>query len=177
MTISELGSLGELIAAIATIATLIYLARQIRHNTGQLQAEAIVAINDAERALVSELRNDPELLRTWVKATSDWGAATAGEQASAHLYLHAYARWCETCWLLWTRGALDDVTYASRAAMTTMLLRSAGARTWWGMVKVAFDPRFVAHVEKRLEEEGDEALSILDLPFYAPRHWVDDAEA
>jgi len=33
MTISELGSLGEIIGAAATVATLLYLAAQIRANT------------------------------------------------------------------------------------------------------------------------------------------------
>ena len=40
MTISELGSLGELIAAIATLATLIYLAIQIRANTRVSRVES-----------------------------------------------------------------------------------------------------------------------------------------
>jgi len=35
MSISELGSLGEVIGAIATVATLLYLALQIRANTKQ----------------------------------------------------------------------------------------------------------------------------------------------
>ena len=40
MTISELGSLGELLAAVATIATLIYLALQIRNNASVAKADA-----------------------------------------------------------------------------------------------------------------------------------------
>ena len=43
MTISELGSVGELIGAIATVATLLYLALQIRANT---LADKYKAIND-----------------------------------------------------------------------------------------------------------------------------------
>ena len=33
MTLSEIGSVGELLGALATIATLLYLAIQIRNNT------------------------------------------------------------------------------------------------------------------------------------------------
>ena len=40
MTVSELGSIGELLAAIATLATLAYLAVQIRQNTLQLKSHA-----------------------------------------------------------------------------------------------------------------------------------------
>ena len=41
MTISELGSVGELIGAIATVATLMYLALQIRANTLSAKYSAI----------------------------------------------------------------------------------------------------------------------------------------
>jgi hypothetical protein len=172
MDFQDLGSLGELIAAVATIATLIYLARQIRHNAGQLQSEAIIAINEIERSLVADLRSDEKLLRAWVKASDKWENASPDEQAKAHLYLHPYLRWCETCWLLWTRGGLDDVTYASREEMALILLRPDGARTWWKMVSVAFDPRFVAMVNSTLEKRKDEGFSILDLPFYDPEFWA-----
>ena len=39
MTISELGSLGELIGSIAVLVTLIYLAVQVRQNTRHVQAQ------------------------------------------------------------------------------------------------------------------------------------------
>lgn len=46
MTISELGSIGELIGAVATVATLLYLALQIRANTHQAKYNAINDIID-----------------------------------------------------------------------------------------------------------------------------------
>jgi|TARA_B110000116_G_scaffold211260_1_gene187053 hypothetical protein len=49
MTISELGSIGELIGAIATVATLLYLAFQIRANT---EAAKYTAIKDIINSVV-----------------------------------------------------------------------------------------------------------------------------
>jgi len=43
VTISELGSLGEFVGAIGVVITLIYLAFQIRQNTGQLEQNASIA--------------------------------------------------------------------------------------------------------------------------------------
>lgn len=55
MTISELGSLGEFVGAIAVVITLIYLAFQIRQNTGQLEQNASMvkaaAVNNSNIAL------------------------------------------------------------------------------------------------------------------------------
>ena len=49
MTISELGSIGELIGAIATVPTLLYLAFQIRANT---EAAKYMAIKDIINSVV-----------------------------------------------------------------------------------------------------------------------------
>ena len=171
MTIQDLGSLGELLAAIATIATLIYLARQIHQNTNQLMGEAIIEINSAERQLVDQLRADESLVNAFVNALNDWSSVSIQDQARVHLYLHPYARWCETCWMLWKRGALDETTYESRKAMTVLILKPSGAREWWNHVKMVYDPRFVAAIDQALNELPSDAISIIDIPFYAPSMW------
>ena len=89
---------------------------------------AVIEINNTEKDLVQDLRDDEELTRVFVRAASDWESLSAQEQARAHLYLHAYIRWCETCWLLWNRGAIDDVN-SSREAMTIMMLSPSGVRS------------------------------------------------
>ena len=43
MTISELGSIGELVGAIGVVVTLVYLAFQIKQNTTQLEQNASMA--------------------------------------------------------------------------------------------------------------------------------------
>ena len=67
MTISELGSVGELIGAIATVATLLYLALQIRANT---LADKYKAINDIIDRIVgwqSRIANSTDLMEAWIQ--------------------------------------------------------------------------------------------------------------
>ena len=92
MTISDLGSLGELIAAIATVATLIYLAAQIRQNTNQLKGEANREINNTEQELVHKIRDKPEMLSILMRTLIDWDSVSAKEQARSHLYLYSHTR-------------------------------------------------------------------------------------
>jgi len=58
MTITELGSLGELLAAVATIATLIYLALQIRNNTSVARAEAAREFSNSWNTLLRSSWHD-----------------------------------------------------------------------------------------------------------------------
>ena len=53
MTISDLGSIGELIAAAATVATLLYLALQVRANTNTAKYNAI---NDIDKSHVKKCK-------------------------------------------------------------------------------------------------------------------------
>ena len=70
MTISELGSLGELVAAIATVLTLLYLASQIRGNTKATRAETSLSINEALAVNLSALRSDAEFSEIWLRGLS-----------------------------------------------------------------------------------------------------------
>ncbi|MFT4563217.1 MAG: hypothetical protein ACI9BW_002971 [Gammaproteobacteria bacterium] len=173
MTIQELGSLGELIAAIATVATLIYLASQLRQNSNQLKGDAIVAINNTEEALVEDLRDDEDLARAFINALNDWNSVTPQQQTRVHLYLHAYTRWCETCWLLSQRGALDDTTYSPREVSMVTILNPKGGREWWGTIKFVFDERFSSRIDQQLASATEKTPSVIrDIPFYRPEYWT-----
>ena len=172
MTIQDLGSLGELIAAIATVATLIYLATQLRQNSNQLKGDAIVAINNTEEALVEDLRDDEDLVRAFVNALNDWHSVSPQQQTRVHLYLHAYTRWCETCWLLLQRGALDEITYQSREDTMLFILSPKGGQEWWGTVKIVFDARFASRIDQQLANITDQTVCLIrDIPFYRPENW------
>ena len=72
MSISELGSVGELIGAIATVATLLYLALQIRANT---LADKYKAINDIIDRIVgwqSRIANSTDLMEAWIQGTKSY---------------------------------------------------------------------------------------------------------
>lgn len=171
MNWEAIGAIGEVGGAIAVVATLVYLAVQIRQNTGQLQADAIIAANDAEDRLLRDLQN-PELLGDILRASEDWSHATAKEQARAHLVYSAFMRHTETCFNLWRRGALDEGTYRARENFTLSFLVTPGIRTWWEIGKHSFGPDFLARIDRRLDREGDSfAPTLQGMPFYRPEHW------
>ena len=80
MTISELGSIGELVGAIATVATLLYLALQIKANT---QAEKYNAIKDIINSVVgwlSRLGDSNEMMDCWTSGTKSFNNLSTKDQ-------------------------------------------------------------------------------------------------
>jgi hypothetical protein len=176
MTISDLGSLGELIAAIATVATLIYLAAQIRQNTNQLKGESIREINNTEQELVQQIRDNPEMFSILMRTLIDWDSVSAKEQARTHLLLYSYTRWLETCWNLSEQKTLDQNIYKSRELFILGILSNPkGGRVWWEMWKELYDPKFVAELDRALEAYDPAQSYVLRAPFYAPEHWQEPA--
>ena len=57
MTITELGSLGELISAIAVVITLVYLAIQIRQNTHSIEESKRLALAQTYQMRADALQN------------------------------------------------------------------------------------------------------------------------
>ena len=63
MTLQDLGSPGELIAAIATVATLVYLALQIRANTGALKVESRRSEMQGANTFLGSVVESPDVAR------------------------------------------------------------------------------------------------------------------
>ena len=172
MNWDAIGAGAEVIGALAVVFTLVYLAVQIRQNTNQLKGDAVISINDAKYDLDSELRANPDLFSALIRGLSDWNSLTPKEQASTHLFFHSHTRWCETCWTLWIRGALEEETYDSRERFIVSLLGGPeGGQIWWNHWKTIFDPRFVERIDQKFSDTDNTESVIQTAPFYDPKHW------
>lgn len=77
MTISELGSLGELIGSVAVLVTLIYLAIQVRLVRSESARSALVDRGQAVREIMSMMVTDDTLARGMVNASQAVGGSYA----------------------------------------------------------------------------------------------------
>ena len=59
MNWEALGALAELLGAIGVIATLLYLSRQINHNSKQLEGSSTIAVHNYQRTLTEEMCSRP----------------------------------------------------------------------------------------------------------------------
>ena len=72
VTLEDLGNVGEFVAAIATLITLIYLAVQIRQNTGSVKAAAAQSVLAALNEALQSAASTPQLARVVVLGQADY---------------------------------------------------------------------------------------------------------
>ena len=67
MTIEELGALGEVVGAVAVVLSLFYLGRQIRDNSKQVRAAAIIDVNRLINEGFDPIYGNPAYLDVWFR--------------------------------------------------------------------------------------------------------------
>ncbi len=164
MNWEALGAVAELAGASAVLATLFYLAVQIRSGARQTNAQAYASIGERMHELVKELRQDPQLYALLLRASQDWGALTEEEKSVVHLWNNDEAQLYETVWVLWRKGAIDDIAYQSREDYFVSLMSMPGRLTWWKSHTFSIDPRFIEHINQRMDAVDDNLLE--KYPFY-----------
>ena len=71
MTIMELGALGEFVGSIGVVVTLVYLAVQIRQNTGMMRTQTIQARVDSFQTRVAPILSSSEFTSLVVRGDED----------------------------------------------------------------------------------------------------------
>jgi hypothetical protein len=64
MNWEALGAIAEFLGAIGVILTLLYLSRQIQHNSRQLEGSSTIAVHEYERSMIEDLYCSPEIFIT-----------------------------------------------------------------------------------------------------------------
>ena len=165
MTIQDLGSIGELIAAVATIATLIYLATQVRQNTRALKSATFQNITSEMANNVEPLSTSPDLAAIMVKGLDEPSSLSAVERLRLSSVLIGSFRRLESVFVQSQLGSIDDDLKNGFEISMFAILHTAYGREWWKSAKLAFYPKFVTHVDDRLNsKEIPKRLPSMDLP-------------
>ncbi|MDG2140819.1 MAG: hypothetical protein P8K27_04920 [Gammaproteobacteria bacterium] len=168
MTISELGSIGELVGAIATVATLLYLALQIKANT---QAEKYNAIKDIINSVVgslSRLGDSNEMMDFWTSGTKSFNNLSTKDQvrftSAATELLAAIEATLETA----KSGGIKEESVDAVRAMVFQLMRNPGVREYWLAWGRTRSPKTLSEKSSRLFTR--QRKSILRSP--VPCHFI-----
>ena len=110
MTISDLGSIGELVAAFATIATLGYLALQIRQSNRANAIVAVARIAESTEEWLGSLARDPGLYGLYRNGMRDPRSLSREEFGRFQVLILQFLRGIESGWLQ-VRWKLVDADY------------------------------------------------------------------
>ena len=170
MTITELGSVGELIGAVATVATLMYLALQIRANTLSAKYSAINDIINRVIKWQSRIADTPGLMSSWKEGTQNYHGLNIEEQVRftsiAVEMLAAIEATLETA----KNDGIKPESVDAVRAMVHQLMRNKGVREYWeASGRNLFAQDFVNEVDIILKDATNERSEEPGpLPFYMP---------
>ena len=153
MTISELGSLGELISSVAVLVTLVYLAVQLR----QANNLAIARTREHMATLtISELMKFGDSSEDW-KSLLFGDDLTDEQKVRLNFQLLAMMRRQEFDWWQYRNKLLDEEAFRASQIHLYDTFMVPRMRLWWKELarEGHFDPSFVAEIDRIISEVED----------------------
>ncbi len=150
MDVSQiLGNFGEFFGAIAVVVTLAYLAVQIKQNTNSTRSQSRQTLLDGWSLTNWELAKDPELLRIYATALTQWPDLPNDEKARFDIGMGRYLANLQNGILLFERGMVDVSTLDATADFMLLCILSEGGSKWWEETPQAM-PETRAYLADRL---------------------------
>ena len=154
MSFEKISYLAQIVASVGVIASLIFVALQIRQNTGALQRSEhnnTMAQWTVIRMAIAKHRDIAELMTAGLQGER---ALDAADQLRLEQMLQENAWASFHIWERTQRGIFPKGTFeATGGALLNSLLRTPGGGTWWRSNKhIGFPPGFVRDVDAILKE-------------------------
>ena len=147
MTISDLGSIANILSAIAVLATLVYLSRQVKHGNMLARAQARQRMVEQTNEELYQWMGDANLRECFARTTE----LTREEQGKVHYFLLAAMRQREWEWFQYRDGVIKEDVYQAYHEVIGLHLGIPLTRRWWSTVgRIGFNSDFVATVDALL---------------------------
>ena len=131
MTLSELGSLGELIGAVATVATLLYLALQIRANTLATKRQSLDDTIERVIRWGARLVESPEQASAWIHGTRCFHDLSLEDQIRFTTLLTEFLAGVEATLEAAKFGDVKPESVDAARGIVASLFRNQGVRECW----------------------------------------------
>ena len=156
MSFEQLSYFAQIVASVGVIASLIFVALQIKHNTGALQRNehnSTMAQWTVIRQAIAGNRDIAELMTTGLSGER---AMDVADQLRLEQMLQEYAWAAFHIWDRMQRGVFPKGTFELTAGpLLSGLLKTVRGEAWWRSAKHAgFIPAFVADVDAVLAKDS-----------------------
>ena len=132
MSLEDWAAVAEIVGAIAVVATLIYLAIQVKQNTGAIQATNRQSISTRIEERTIALATNPQLSQLIVMAEEPGGIKKGSAEWSqlTSLYVGLMTA-TEDAYLHYREGRLDQDFFEARARRSLLLLDNPVGRDFF----------------------------------------------
>jgi len=162
MTFQDFGSLGELVAGIATLITLIYLAIQIKQNSGVIQTSNYADLSYKIGTFANTLAQDSDLHDIYLNGIKDYDSLVESEQSRFDMVFAGLLQTYQAMYHLKTRGYIDEELLQTNLDSLSKLLQLPGVQKMWEKCQFWWEEDF-RHLVYGLIDEGDRLAPIENL--------------
>jgi hypothetical protein len=153
------GAIAELLAAIGVIGSLVYLAKQIRansdnvnQNTRALISDRDVSSNEAILQLYRSQLENPDLAALTWKGHLGAEALSREEKYRYNMVLAATFESHQTFFIQHRKGTVSVELWDYYSASTERLCQFSGVIKWWNRHGANFNPSFAEYVQKKIPQ-------------------------
>ena len=158
MTISELGSLAEIIGSIAVIITLIILVFQVRGARLALSSQMTREIKRDNNDAFHQLLQRPDLVDIHIRGQREYNSLSEAEQVTWLIWLFTWINQTEDAWMSRNRGILDMEWVDAYMVGVARVLRSHGGQIAWPKLRGNFESPFIEALENGILESDETFL-------------------
>ncbi len=155
--LQDLGNIGEFIGALGVVVSLIYVARQMIHNTRTVRAAAFNSMVQNSIRLLEHAFRDSEFAAFLVRAEEDPTALTVAERARWDAYMTAVYRHFGNLQYSHRVGALDSQMWEAYRATLKDHLRAPSWGLWFQQNRHVFSTALGDQVDEALVELAAES--------------------
>jgi hypothetical protein len=157
MSFEQISYLAQIVASVAVVGSLIFVAVQIRQNTGALQRNehnSTMAQWTVIRMAIAKNRDIAELMTAGLRGERSVDAA---DQLRLEMLLNENGWASFHIWERTQRGIFPKGTFelSCGAHLCGLLTTPAGATWWRGAKQTLFPPRFVSDVDALLASNAN----------------------
>ena len=152
MTLADLADLADVVGGIAVVVSLIYLAIQVRQNTGSIRSATLLANTSLWSSLLRDLA-EPGTIEAYATGLTGNKDISPMQYTQFFLICRGLFAAFENQHYQYRRGALDEDTYKGyERSIAEQCLAFPGFRIWWEQSRDVFSPAFVTRVDEMISE-------------------------
>ena len=170
LDVDLLGVVVEAVGAAGIIATLLYLAKETRLHTAQIQTDSLQAsIGSFVRQIlhVSERAENSMVFR---HGLHDFLSQDAAHQNGFHAMMLGFVSAYNRTWGLYQAGLIGDDEIQANQRTLVGILRSPGAHEWWESWKQEPPQELVAHIDVLVSNTHPDVAAWSEKPLFRPEN-------
>jgi hypothetical protein len=160
VTISELGSLGEIIGSIAVLITLVILVFQVRGTRLELSSQMTREIKRDNNETWHQLIQRPDLIDIHIRGQREYESLSDAEKMAWLIWLFTWITQTEDAWMARNRGIPNMDWVDLYMGGVALVLRSEGGQNVWPRLRANFEEPFAEALERTVRQSDSTFLGV-----------------